>query len=221
MSPRAADPTVADRLVEAAATVLSTEGRDAVSARRLAREVGTSTMAVYTHFGGMDEVIGAVRREGFRRFGATVSRPALTDDPVADWCAQGWAYRHFAVTETHLWSVIFGPIGQDFDDASDADAAAALETFTALETRVARCAELGRWELDDATTVAEVCWSHMHGLVSVELSGYFTGMGRDPVPVLEESMRRTSLGFGDEPALTERSVRTARRRARTAGQHAR
>lgn len=217
MSPRAADPVVAERLVEAAARVLSTEGPEAVTARRLAREVGASTMAVYTHFGGMDELQMAVRREGFRRFGETVSRPSLTADPVADWCAEAWAYRHFALTETHLWSVIFGPIGQHMHGVSAEDVAAALATFAALELRVARCAESGRWVLDDTTTAAEVCWSHMHGLAMIELSGYYAGVGRDPLRVVETSMRRTSLGFGDTPEAVERSIDAARRRARRAG----
>jgi len=217
VSPKAADPGVAARLVESAARVLSTEGPDAVSARRLAREVGTSTMAVYTHFGGMDELFAAVRREGFRRFGDTIARPALTDDPVADWCAEGWAYRHFARTETHMWSVIFGPVGQDLQHVSAEDASASIDTFGALELRVSRCADAGRWNVADTTTAAEVSWTHMHGLVAIELSGYFAGTGRDAVRVVEESMRTTSIGFGDEPDAVDRSMRTATRRARRAG----
>ncbi|MEU4325462.1 hypothetical protein [Nonomuraea dietziae] len=41
-----------------------------MTARRLAGEAGTSTMAVYTYFGGMEEVRGAVRQEGFARLAA-------------------------------------------------------------------------------------------------------------------------------------------------------
>jgi AcrR family transcriptional regulator len=217
MSPRAADPAVASRLVDAAARVLSTEGPDAVTARRLAREVGASTMAVYTHFGSMDELLMALRREGFRRFGAVVGAPELTDDPVADWCAQGWAYLYFARTETHLWSTIFGPFGQDMDGVSDEDVAAAFDTFEALELRVRRCAEGGRWTVDDPVAGAEVCWAHVHGLASIEFSGYFAGTGRDPQHAAEESMRHTSVGFGDDPRATARSVRTALQRAQQAG----
>jgi AcrR family transcriptional regulator len=217
MSPRAADPAVADRLVEAAARVLSTEGPDAVTARRLAREVDASTMAVYTHFDGMDELLRAVRREGFRRFGDAVGRPALTDDPVADWCTEAWAYRRFALDETHLWSVIFGSLGHGMHDLSPEDATAALATFQALELRVTRCGESGRWNVTDPTTIAEVCWSHMHGLVTIELSGYYAGLGRDPIVVAEESMRHTSIGFGDDADSTQRSLRTAHRRARRDG----
>ncbi len=65
-------------------------------------------MAVYTHFGGMDELLVQMWRDGFARFGAALETPAVTDDPVADWVAQGWAYRRFALDNRHLYRVMFG-----------------------------------------------------------------------------------------------------------------
>ena len=56
-------------LIEAGARVLAEEGRPAVTARRLATEAGTSTMAVYTHFGSMEELFVQMCQEGFARFG--------------------------------------------------------------------------------------------------------------------------------------------------------
>ena len=44
---------VREQLVEAGMRVLERDGLPALSARKLAAETGTSTMAVYTHFGGM------------------------------------------------------------------------------------------------------------------------------------------------------------------------
>ena len=49
--PRAADPAVRLALVETAAELLAR--REPVTARSLADRVGTSTTALYTHFGGM------------------------------------------------------------------------------------------------------------------------------------------------------------------------
>ena len=57
-------------LIEAAARLIATEGADGLTLRRVADEVGTSTMAVYTCFGGMPELRRAVRREGFARLAA-------------------------------------------------------------------------------------------------------------------------------------------------------
>jgi len=73
------------RLIEVAADVLSEEGPGALSARRLARDAETSTMAVYTHFGGMPGLVRAVVAEGFtpqaRRFMRLLPR-AVPDLPA-------------------------------------------------------------------------------------------------------------------------------------------
>ncbi|HEY0806715.1 MAG TPA: helix-turn-helix domain-containing protein, partial [Pseudonocardiaceae bacterium] len=84
MSPRRADPEISNALVDAAARLLAEEGPAALSTRRLAAAVGTSTMAVYTHFGGMDDLVRAMVREGFARLHERMARVRATDDPVAD-----------------------------------------------------------------------------------------------------------------------------------------
>src|SRR4051812_34653733 len=43
-------------LIDAAARLIATEGLGGLTLRRVTEEVGTSTMAVYTHFGGMPEL---------------------------------------------------------------------------------------------------------------------------------------------------------------------
>ena len=70
MSPRSADPAIRTALLDAAARILAADGPSALSTRRLATEVGASTMAVYTHFGSMDQVRQAVRQDGFARLAA-------------------------------------------------------------------------------------------------------------------------------------------------------
>ena len=52
VSPRTADPALRVTLIETAARLIAEHGTDALTLRRLASEVGASTMAIYTHFGG-------------------------------------------------------------------------------------------------------------------------------------------------------------------------
>jgi AcrR family transcriptional regulator len=213
MSPRQPDPRVRVQLVEAAAQLLATEGRDAVTARRVAGAVGASTQAVYTHFAGMDELLAEIWREGFRRFGKALDEPAVTGDPVADWMTQGWGYRRFALRDQHLYRVMFGEglVAFRLNDERDRDAASG--TFLSLLTRIERCADASRWVVDDVYTAGEVVWMAVHGHCTIELTGYFDHLDRDPVRTYEEVLRRTALGFGDGPDLTESSLRRARRRA--------
>ncbi len=56
---------VRERLIDGGIRLLERDGPQALSVRNLAAEVGTSTMAVYTHFGGMTGVIDAVASEAF------------------------------------------------------------------------------------------------------------------------------------------------------------
>jgi AcrR family transcriptional regulator len=204
--PRARNPDVADRLLEAAARVLSQEGRDAVTARRLATEVGSSTMAVYTHFGSMDELLIGLWRKGFARFGAALDGPPETADPIADWAAQGWAYRHFALENRHLYRVMFGDGLAAFHGNDPTDDAAAMATFQSLLTRLERAAAADRLVIDDLALAGQVVWSMVHGHMSIELTGHFDATGRDPADVYAACLHRLALAFGADPTALAPSL---------------
>ena len=102
MSPRRADPEIPATLIETAARLLAEEGPGALSTRRLATEAGTSTMAVYTYFGGMDDLVRAMVREGFMMLNDRMSAVAETEDPASDVAALGLAYRRNALEHLSL-----------------------------------------------------------------------------------------------------------------------
>jgi AcrR family transcriptional regulator len=209
---------VPTQLVEVTARVLAQEGPSAVSARRITGEVGVSTMAIYTHFGGMDELYAAVWREAFRRFGAELERSPLTGDPVADWMVQGWGYRHFALSDPHLYQAMFGPGLVGVHQGAPEDSAAATAVFGSLLGRLQRCADAGRFEIPDLFTAGELVWAAVHGQMLIELSGYHPARSRDAGAGFAECLRRLARGYGDEPRAVEASLAISRRRARRAGQ---
>jgi AcrR family transcriptional regulator len=220
--PRSADPGLPDRIIDAAARLLAADGAGAVSARRVAREVGTSTMTVYTHFGGMDGVRRQVMRRGFAAFGAELTLSRVTDDPVADWMTQGWGYRRFAIRHPDLYRVMFGAGLTAFKLGDPADFEAAMSTFLALLDRIKACVDAGRWQVRDIATAGEAVWAAAHGHMTIELTGYFAALGRDPVRSFSEILTRLSRGFGDEASSTAKSLANARRRATRADRvHAR
>jgi AcrR family transcriptional regulator len=210
MPPRSADPQVRQKIVAAAAQLLATEG--AVSARRLASELGTSTMVVYTHFGGMDELTRQVMRLGFGEFGSELDRGAITDDAVADWMTYLWNYRRFALREPHLYAVMFGPGLAAFRLGDPGDLEAARSTFVSLLRRIHACVNVGRWGVEDVTTAGEAVWAGVHGHTTLEHTGFFGAVGRDPVRSYSEILTRMSIGLGDGARATARSLSTARRR---------
>jgi AcrR family transcriptional regulator len=151
-------------LIETAAELIAAEGPAQLTLRKLAKAVGTSTMAVYTHFGGMDELRREVRREGFDRLRQHLSAVPRTDDPVADISALGAAYYINAVTNPNLYRAMFmeGPVGED-------DAEVGADTFLQLVDAVQRCVDAGAFA-GDATEMATQMWALSHGVVTLELA---------------------------------------------------
>ncbi len=203
MSPKPADPNVRTALVEAAARLLTEEGPSALTTRRLAREVGASTMAVYTHFGGMEELRTAISLEGFRRLARRLNGVASTDDPVAGIVALGRAYRRNALANPDLYRVMFGSHPEDWA-MGPADQAMTLGTFMTLVDAVQRCIEAKRIGPGDAWAIAAQMWATLHGIVMLELSG-FLGHS-DAVRTADEVTFNLAVGLGDQPALARRSI---------------
>src|SRR5579862_4818247 len=93
--PPASTPRAA--LLEAAARLLAEKGPESLTTRRLAAEIGASTMAVYTWFGNMPSLMRALYRECFDRFGDHLKAVPTTGDSRADLWELAAAYRTFAL----------------------------------------------------------------------------------------------------------------------------
>jgi AcrR family transcriptional regulator len=202
-------PGVRDQLLQAAMGLLDDHGPDALAVRRVASAAGTSTMAVYTHFGGMRGLIAAVAEEGLRQFDAALTMP-LTDDPVADLLVCGAAYRRFAIGRPHLYRLMFGSTSAQGINAPSknvltlpvAEITGQHPSFAHVVRNVHRCIQAGRINGDPDDDVAVVAtsaqfWTMMHGFVMLELAGYFGGDGSAVGPVLGELAANTLVSLGD------------------------
>ena len=158
--------------MEIGARLLAQEGPQALSTRRLAAEAGTSTMAVYTYFGGMSELVRSMVHEGYARLNKYLGSVAKTGDPVGDLARLGRAYRHNAQANPHLYAVMLGGSSLGGFSLTAEDRQHGRYTLAAVVAAVQRCMEAGRFREADAVLVAHQMWSAMHGLVTLELGGY-------------------------------------------------
>jgi len=165
------DTDVRRRLIEVAADILSEDGPAALSARRLARDAGTSTMAVYTHFGGMPGLVRAVVAEGFARLYARVAEVKETEDPLADLIGSAAAYRAHALADPHLFSVMFGSASLGQYRLTTQELEVGLAAFDQLAAIVARVMAAGAIRQGDARAVAGQFWAALHGYVMIEIGG--------------------------------------------------
>lgn len=180
------------RLLESAALLLDESGPDALTARRLAATAGLSTMAVYTHFGGMPALVKEIVVEGFKRLADHVTEHPRTDDPVADLVDLAFAYRANALENPHLYSVMFGAASLGGYTLAPEERAVGIYTFVVLSEAVARAMERGMLRGDNPDLVAQQLWTAMHGYVMLELAGLHL-TSKDPVEEVFRPLMTTLL----------------------------
>jgi AcrR family transcriptional regulator len=163
-------------------------------------------MAIYTYFGGMDEVRSEVSREAFARLGEHMAAVAVTDDPVADLGLLGWAYFTNAIENPNLYRVMFME-----RPPSEAASRTGLATFNRLVAAVARCVDGGAFAPGDPAGYATQLWGLVHGLVTLELAGLLApGQG---LSCMLDTARFLFVGYGMPCEAADRSLADLRSRA--------
>lgn len=205
------------QIIDAGIRILERDGLPALSARRLATETGTSTMAVYTHFGGMTGVIDAIARTAFARFTQALTEVPQTDDPVADFIVIGIRYREFALAHPQRYQMMFGTSAESLnrhhaDLTTTGTASSRAEfgvSFDALLDAVARMIEAGRIRDDGVSVIAGRLWSIAHGAVLLEIAGFFGHEDHGLSQILAPTIFDTLVGLGDERDRIEKSLTVA------------
>src|SRR4030081_1913518 len=213
---QAAEDSTRERLLHGAIRLLSSSGPEALQARKGAAEIGASTMAVYTHFGGMPQLVEAIVREGFRRLDRRLAEVAVTEDPVADLFAVGLAYRSHALDHPELYRLMFGLTalpgrrGARRDllsgDGTPTDLAEGQLAFQHLVTAVSRVIDSGRTRTEDPSRVAAQVWSAVHGYVLLEIAGFFGPDDHGVQQVFLPLGVNLAIGFGGHPENAARSA---------------
>jgi len=159
---------VGNALLEAADTLLATEGASALTVRRIATVAGMSTMNVYSRFGGKDGVVEHLFSHGFALLAEAMNGVPETDDTMLDLSICGEAYRRFALDHATLYGVMFDRVVADYVPTPQAQAAA-LGTLHLLAARLQRAMDAGILRQMDAAHAAAIVWSACHGVISLQL----------------------------------------------------
>ena len=180
---------LAARLLAEAEALIRRDGPDGIALRELARACGSSTMAIYTLYGGKPGLMQALYTVGFARLHAYALGVEQREAPLRWMVRQMLAYRRFALDHTGLYRLMFGgekrfaPTGRHSRFTSLAvPVEDAYPAFAALVDAVGTCLAYHRQttpEPSDVQDLAFLVWGQMHGLVGLEIAGY-----ADPVDAL-------------------------------------
>jgi AcrR family transcriptional regulator len=153
-----------ERIVAAARAVAESEGWDAVTIRRLAKEIEYSQPILYSHFANRDAIVAAVAVEGFKEL-ATVLQDAAgaANGQRESLMDVAMAYFAFAFSRPALYEAMFIlPTQLQFAEAETRPELRA--GFDAIAAAVSPfCA--------DVEIATETFWAALHGLAELERSG--------------------------------------------------
>ena len=167
------DTDVADfreRLCEAAERLFAERGPDAVTMRQLAAELGVSPMTPYRYFRDKDDILAAIRTNGFNRFAEALEKARDgAEGARAKGKAVGEAYVTFALEHPHAYKLMF-----DLNQPH-------IEKYPELVTAGKRARQTMTGYVDDAVSegimkgdaaeIGMMFWAAVHGAVVLELAG--------------------------------------------------
>lgn len=151
-------------LIEAGVKLLSEEGVEGLSLRKLAREVGVSHNAPYMHFADKEAVLAAIAQQGFRLLGEAIDAGQTqlsAASAEASLSAAAQSYVNFAVAHPNHLMVMFGKL----DSAAYPDLIeTAHATFNKLVTIMRSGQQSGVLVEQPAERLAMLFWTNVHGL---------------------------------------------------------
>lgn len=187
-------------LVEAALTLVTRQGVEALTLRGAARMAGVSPAAPYRHFTDKRALLAAVAEEGFRMLAASLRGAGEAEaDPRARFRARGGAYVAFATGHPSHFRVMFGRELADraaFPSLREAAASA----FAALVEGIADAQRLGVVREGDPRELGLAAWAAMHGLSTLLVDGRLQAMYGQTVEELVTVVGRNLYrGLGAAP----------------------
>jgi AcrR family transcriptional regulator len=180
-----------EQILSAARTIVLEQGYRELSMRKIADAIEYSPAALYLHFASREEIAMQLCREGFLELIGYMAESLAIADPRERIFAIGRRYVQFGMEKPESYRLIFmedqsfldsvmGP--KVLDDPDEPGARA----FNLVRDTVAALVADGTFRPIDPEAGAQILWSAMHGIVSLQLT--CTGFPFQDVDALADLM---------------------------------
>ncbi|MEU4871923.1 TetR/AcrR family transcriptional regulator [Streptomyces sp. NPDC021608] len=195
---------------------IATAGASGLSLNAIAKQMGLSGPALYRYFAGRDELITALIRDAYRSLADAFRTAAAQGTGLA-----GLAHtlRAWALDDPQRYFLVYGTPVPGYHAPDDVTALAAEIMTSLLDASAGVPSEAPAAPSDDpaapfaarleglgpqwadghpappaALRRALAFWTRLHGVLSLELAGHFTGMGFDPAHLFAAELTTLTAG---------------------------
>ncbi|MFJ8492743.1 TetR/AcrR family transcriptional regulator [Streptomyces sp. NPDC094038] len=190
---------------------IAKSGASGLSLNAIAKELGMSGPALYRYFGSRDELITELIRDAYRGLADTCRAAA---DSAAGIDSLAHALRRWALDDPQRYFLVYGtPVPgyhapEDITGIAQEIMGALLDVCAAAEPEApppvsagftAHLSQHREWAGGHPAPPgvlrrALAFWTRMHGVLSLELAGHFTGMGFDPDRLFDAEVAELRTG---------------------------
>jgi AcrR family transcriptional regulator len=159
-------------LIKAGVEILSKEGIEGLSLRKVAQRVGVSHNAPYSHFPDKQSLIAAISTEGFNQLYMELDAAVLANamDPKKQLQQGALAYVRFALNNTDTFKIMFSGVLEK-EKEYPAFVEISHKTFQRVVDVVRACQDASLLRSTSSEMMAVTAWGQVHGIVSLALEG--------------------------------------------------
>ena len=185
----------AQQIYHCALRILESEGPQAVSMRRVAKEVGITAMAIYHHFPSREALLDTVVEFEFEQLVGFFSRSNGKRSFEAAMTHIMDGYIDYALAHPRIFDYVFSaprPGARRFPDDFRARHSPTLNLVFDI---VSSWIKLGRLKRDDAWEISMQLWAHAHGYLALWRGGRFHLSEEEFRKLVHRSLRRLLYGL--------------------------
>jgi AcrR family transcriptional regulator len=194
--PREHDEPTRARILEEAARLLSAEGAQGLTVRRVADESETTTRAIYSLFGDKQGLLRALFHEAAAVLTSRHEQVQRRLDPVREMVELALAYRQAALEHPNLYGLLMNDVPGFSPDPDDIRLA--RRSFARVASTLQRLADDGRLGGRTAERAGSEMWALVHGMASLELRRMLGSAG-DAEAVWRDAVETTVRGLERPP----------------------
>ncbi|WP_336168098.1 TetR/AcrR family transcriptional regulator [Acinetobacter sp. 161(2023)] len=194
------------KLLDAAALLLMKEGVNGLTTRKIATAANTSTMAVYTHFGSINNLANELIAYGFSLLWNEFKLVHFSNDPLIDFLHITTGYLNFAKKQPVLYKCMFGvmSLGQ-LNSSEKENLKSGIYTLDLVVETMQRLIDEKMIQVENAFHIANEWWVIVHGYSLFEFGDIFS-KERSVPSVLTPLLRHFLIGLGVDSTHVEEAL---------------